>query len=269
MNTRNWEEILSAASCQLKQAREWAPSFAKYSKEFGITTPERIAAFVANIVVESSYLRVMRENLRYSAKGLANTWPNRYSSTGKRGGAPNAKALEIAGNQIAIANHCYANRMGNGDEASGDGWRYVGKGPIQLTGKDNVLKFFKAVGLPTTTNTEELTKPDLGARSAMWFWYSNGINANADKLDFDGCCDKVNIGHKTRAEGDAHGFAMRKKVYQKLLEIFKNKPNILVEGASVFKEDEMEKVIAPEITFLEEDPDREFYVETVKEYTKL
>lgn len=269
--TDSWIQILSKAGCNEKEAKKWAPYFSKYCTQYKINTPLRVAAFLANVVIESQYLRVVRENLNYSAKGLANTWPNRYSVTGKRGGAPNAKALAIAGKPVAIANHCYANRMGNGPEHTGDGWRYSGKGPIQVTGKNNTMSFFKFCHLGTDTNPERLIEAELGTLSAVWFWTSKGINRFADKGDFDGCCDTVNIGGKTRLNGDAHGYNARYTVYKRLLDFLSSNPKLLKpkEQVSVLTEKEIKETIAPEITWIEQDPDSEYQFESVEKFTAL
>lgn len=270
MANKNWTQILSKAGCASKQATEWSDAFAKYCEEFKIDTPQRVAAFIANVCVESQYLRVLRENLRYSAKGLARTWPNRYSTTGTRAGQPNAKALSIAGNPVAIANHCYANRMGNGDEASGDGWKYSGKGPIQITGKSNTQAFFKGCGLPLTSDPNKLLEADMGVRSAAWFWSTNNINRFADSGDFDGCCDAVNIGRKTREKGDAHGYNMRLSVYNKLLPFLKSNPELLTKTTKeVLTEKEVQDTTPPEVTWIEQDPDSEYSFEHVEDYGRL
>lgn len=270
MNTDNWKQMLSHAGCNRETTEKWSPYFAQYAKDYKITTVLRISAFLANVMAESHYLTALRENLNYSAKGLANTWPSRYSVTGKRGGAPNAKALAIAGNPEKIANHCYANRMGNGDEASGDGWRHSGKGPIQITGKTNFESFFRDNGLPLTTDTNLLTLPDLGVKSAMWYWNKANINVNADKPDFDGCCDKVNIGSKTRAIGDAHGYNTRLSIYNKLKDFLSHHPELLEDKpVSVLKASDMDKVVVPVDKLLEYDPDGEYQFEVVENIRKL
>lgn len=269
-NVANWEQILSKAGCALKEAKLWAPYFAKYAKQYKLTTAKRIAAFLANVMIESQYLRVLRENLRYSAKGLSNTWPNRYGVNGKKG-VPNAKALELAGKPQAIANHTYANRMGNGNEASGDGWKYAGKGPIQVTGKDNFVRFLKANNLPLDTHPDRLMEPELGTIASMHFWDSNNINRYADIGDFDGTADLVNIGRKTTKQGDAHGFASRQKIYFELLPFLTINERLFMGETQTLVIDnrEMEKRIPPEIHNLFEDPDGEFMFEFVQEFKRL
>lgn len=223
----NWSKILIYSGCKNTIADEWSDAFYTYCNEGGIDTPKRVAAFIANIMVESAFLTRLEENLNYSAQGLANTWPSRYSSTGKSGGKPNALANKLARNPQAIANNVYANRMGNGNEASGDGWKYRGMGPIQLTGRNNRLQYDTDCASCTIKESDRLMKPEDGVKSAVWFWNLNNISQYADKKDFDGCCDKVNIGKKTTKVGDSHGYNNRKTIYDKLLNILENNTDLL------------------------------------------
>lgn len=271
MNVENWKQILSKAGCGLKEATAWAPHFVKYLNGSRINNPKRVAAFVANLVIESNHLRTVRENLNYSAQGLANTWPKRFSASGLPKGKPNALALSIARKPKDIANHTYANRMGNGGPETGDGWKHAGKGPIQITGKDNYQQFFKAHGLPADTDTEKLTDPDLGVASAVWYWNTVKANDYVDRNDFDGVCDIINIGRKTRAKGDAHGYNARYSVYSRLLTWLTTYTKLIDsdQRQAVLSIREMENVTPPEITYLEEDPLGEIAVESVQDYEQL
>lgn len=172
----------------------WAPLFDAACSRFQINTPKRIAAFLATVGVESTHLTAKSENLNYSAQGLANTW-SRYSSTGKVGGPPNAQAIGLARDPEAIANNCYAGRNGNGDEASGDGWKYRGRGPIQQTGLANYRACAEGTGLDLVNHPELLEQPADGAIAAAWFWSSNGLNALADAGNFLAVSRKVNLGN--------------------------------------------------------------------------
>lgn len=263
MEFTNWERILLKAGCSTAVAKQWAPAFKQWCRHYDIWTSQRISAFLANIMIESMYLKVVTENLNYSAQGLANTWPSRYAS----GGKPNATALRIARNPEAIANNCYANRMGNGNEASGDGWRYRGRGPLQITGFDNYKQYKNETGVDVVKNPDLLLEADNGSRAACIFWQKNNINAYADKGDFDGCADKVNIGRKTAKVGDAHGYTNRKAIYDRLLTFMKANPRILEEEAPVVAVDPLAD-IPLEVNWNERyDPLGEFTV--VKEYKKL
>lgn len=178
-----------------------------------INTVPRITAFLAQIAHESQDFTRITENLNYSADGLANTWPSRFGVTttvGKylkvelKGGTrivPNAQALALANKPEAIANSVYANRFGNGDEASGDGWRHRGAGLKQLTFKANHEEFGKAVGLELARIPDYLRQPEGAAMSAAWYWHSRGLNELADVGNFKRITEKVNgglIGYEAR-----------------------------------------------------------------------
>lgn len=183
--------------------------------ENGINTPLRIAAFLANVAVESGQLSSVSENLNYSADGLAATWPARFAVMGSQPRVPNAQAITIAHQPERIANIVYAGRMGNGDEASGDGWRYRGAGLIELTGKAAQLAAAQHFGVDPALIGDWLRSPSGAARSAAWYFASRGCCVYADKPDFDGVCDVVNIGRKTAAIGDSIDYVARLGFYGK------------------------------------------------------
>jgi len=195
--------------------------------EFGIDAPLCQAAFLAQIAHESGQLATAEENLFYSADGLANTWPARYGK--KINGLyqlgptkrilPNSLALSLQRKPEAIANNVYAGRMGNGDEASGDGWRYRGAGWIQLTGKENHLAVSLYFDIPLEQVGDWLRTPAGAARSAAWFWKVNGCNDYAARGNFDGVSDLINLGRKTAPNGDAIGYADRFAIYNKAKEV--------------------------------------------------
>lgn len=176
--------------------------------EFDIDTPQRIAAFLAQCGHESADFTRLVENLNYSAQGLADTWPSRYSSTGRSGGQPNALANRLARNPEAIANNVYANRLGNGDEASGDGWRYRGRALIQITGLDNVRAASKALNVDYVSNPDWLELPVNAARGSAWWWHTNRVNAVADAGDWLGVSRAVNLGNP-RSTATPHGLPDR------------------------------------------------------------
>jgi putative chitinase len=191
-------------------AGAWLAPLNAAMHEFEITTTPRIAAFLANLAVESDELRTLEENLNYSATGLASTWPKRYANAD---GTPNALALKLSRKPREIANNVYADRMGNGAEASGDGWTYRGAGPIQTTGKDNQLAAAKRFSIAPERIGAWLRTPEGGARSAALFFMQSGCNKLADAGDFDGVCDTINRGKKTPAIGDAIGYKARAAYY--------------------------------------------------------
>lgn len=154
----------------------------------------RVAAFLANIGVESAGLQLKRENLNYSAQRMAQVWPNRYAvdpkATVKQ---PNALANSLAGNPVAFGNNVYANRLGNGDAASGDGYNYRGGSYIQTTGKSNYQAAFKRMGLPLDSDPDILTSDvESAAEAAASFFATSGCNARADNGDINSVIKIIN-----------------------------------------------------------------------------
>lgn len=154
-------------------------------EEFEISTPRRLAAFLANVSVESGSLTRLTENLNYKASGLLRVFPSHFDGD---------EAAEYAHQPEKIANRVYADRMGNGDEASGDGWRFRGRGLFQITGRDNYVACGEALGVDLIENPEYMESAEGAARSAAWFWHSHGLNALADAGDFHRICRKINGG---------------------------------------------------------------------------
>lgn len=169
--------------------------------EFAIVSELRVEHFTAQIAHESGQLRKMQEGMSYSAQRLMEVWPSRFPTR--------AIADAYAHRPEAIANKVYANRMGNGNEASGDGWRHRGAGLIALTGRANQERCAKYFGIPLAQIGDWLRTPEGACRSAAWFWSEAGCNKLADKDDLDAVSDAINIGHQTAAEGDAIGYADR------------------------------------------------------------
>ncbi|HBO0403311.1 glycoside hydrolase family 19 protein [Pseudomonas aeruginosa] len=164
---------------------------------FGITSPVRVAAFLAQVGHESAHLTQLVENLNYSACGLAATWPSRYRSAD---GKPNALALNLARHPQAIANNTYASRNGNGDDASGDGWRYRGRGLLQITGRSNYRAAAAGLGQPLEAEPELLEQPEWAALSAAWWWSTRGLNELADRVEFAAITRQINGGLNGQAE---------------------------------------------------------------------
>ncbi len=154
--------------------------------QYEINTVDRVAAFLAQCGHESADFTVLRENLNYSAKGLHATWPTRFISEDA--------AVPYNRNPEAIANKVYSSRLGNGDEASGDGWLYRGRGAIQLTGKANYETFATSLGR-TLEETVAYTETLEGAvESAAFFWNRNNLNALADERNITAMTKKINGG---------------------------------------------------------------------------
>ena len=208
--------ILPAAG---SRADVYAAPLAAAMDRFHITTPTRQAAFLAQIGHESGALSAVVENLNYSAEALARVWPARYAERNHAGktipGRPNALAKSIARKPEQIANLTYAGRMGNGDEHSGDGWCYRGRGLIQLTGRNNYSAAGAALKADFIGNPDLVAQPEYAALTAAWFWDTRGINHRADVDDFDGVSDIINLGRKTASHGDSVGFKDRLAVYER------------------------------------------------------
>jgi putative chitinase len=175
------EILMNGTACTSGVADVWLPFIQAACDKYNVNTVNRIAAFLANVGVESTSLTRFEENLHYSAAELAKVWPTRYAVKNLAElKTPNELAIKLAAaGPEAIANNVYASRMGNGDEQSGDGWTYRGQGPIQITGKSNILRCLAAIGL-TSEPPDLLQKPKAGALSAAWFFSSNKCNELAD-----------------------------------------------------------------------------------------
>ncbi len=168
----------------------------------GIDTKERVCMFLAQCGHESGGFSRFTEGLNYSAEGLLTTFPKYFPDL------KTAKAYERQ--KEKIANKVYANRMGNGPESSGDGWKYRGFGILQLTFKDNYSAFSKDSGIDLVTDPEKY-RTDLSViiKTAIWFWNKNGLNKFADAKDILGATKKIN--------GGTNGLEDRTKHYNELM----------------------------------------------------
>lgn len=166
-------------------------------EEFAITTPRREAAFIAQIAHESGQLLRVKENLNYSTPGLLSIFPRYFNE---------ATAESYARQPQRIASRVYANRMGNGDEASGEGWKYRGRGLIQITGKNNYRACSEALFADSEfllEQPESLEQPDPACRSAGWFWMANGLNELSDKGRFRDITKRINGGYNGLEERES------------------------------------------------------------------
>jgi putative chitinase len=157
-------------------------TFAKYD----INTPERQAAFIGQCAHESGNFKTLEENLNYKPEALMRVWPSRFPDI--------ATAMKYAHNQEAIANKVYGGRMGNGVEETGDGWKYHGRGLIQLTGKENYANCGSGIGVDLLSSPGLLNTPEYAALSAGWFWNKKGLNTLADAGDFETMTKRINGG---------------------------------------------------------------------------
>lgn len=213
------EQLQICTGSNKSNAEVFLPYIKEVCKSFGINTPKRLAAFLSQVGHESAGLSCLQENLNYSADGLANTWPGRYSKRLQNGVyaknsvgryLPSDLALKIARKPVLIANNCYANRMGNGDDKSGDGWKYRGRGLKQLTGKSNYAELTLDTGIDFVSNPDLLLEPVYAVISACWFWKKNNLEVYADKQDIEGMTKKIN--------GGLIGIEHRKALYNKAIE---------------------------------------------------
>lgn len=193
------QDQLQAIIPQNQHVGEWYDALAKILPEYDITTVERVAAFLAQCAHESNGFTALKENLNYSAQGLANTWPNRFAIKGADGKpvkpyAPDVLAKRIERNPDIIANNVYADRLGNGPIESGDGARYCGRGLIQLTGKDNYTKFAASINKPFEEIVAYLETPPGAVESACWFWTTNNLNQYADSGNIETLTRRINGG---------------------------------------------------------------------------
>lgn len=155
-----------------KNVDAWIDPLNGAMAEWKIDTPVRQAAFLAQVLHESGELQHLVENLNYSADRLRQVWPSRF---------PSDEVAALYGTRAEkIANKVYASRMGNGDEASGDGWKFRGRGLIQLTGRENYAKCAKALEVDLLATPEVLAEPVGAAHSAAWYWALLNLNALAD-----------------------------------------------------------------------------------------
>ncbi|MCO7575363.1 MULTISPECIES: glycoside hydrolase family 19 protein [Pseudomonas chlororaphis group] len=187
----------------LPQARQVAgffvPALNAAMARFKIDSPVRMAAFIAQVGHESGQLTRMVENLNYSADRLRAVWPNRFDA---------ALAARVARKPEQIANIVYAGRMGN--TLLGDGWKYRGRGLIQLTGANNYRAAGAALGLDLVNHPELVEQPEAAALVAGWFWQSNGLNELADAGRIQDIGSIINTGRVGRVP---HGAAERKALY--------------------------------------------------------
>ncbi|BDV42422.1 hypothetical protein GURASL_13450 [Geotalea uraniireducens] len=178
-----------------KNPEDWADAINTICPQYGINNARRLAAFLAQVGHESQEFTRMTENLNYSAQGLADTWPNRYAVDPKaRPRTPNALARRLEHDPGAIGNNVYANRLGNGPEESGDGYRYRGHGPLQVTGRDNLMAFAQAVGKSLEDALQYIRTPTGGIISACLHWQHRNLNHAADQGDVVACTKLVNGG---------------------------------------------------------------------------
>ena len=167
-------------------AAHWYDALQQLLPDYDINTPLRIAHFIAQTAHESGNYVFVQENLNYKAESLLKVFPKYFKTLDE------ARAYEKRPEKIA--NKIYGNRMGNGDEASGDGFRYCGRGLIQLTGKENYSWFAASLEIPVEEASEYLETFEGAVQSACWFWEENKLNQWADKKDILTLTKRINGG---------------------------------------------------------------------------
>jgi len=185
---------------------QWHNALVQLLPDYEINTAERIAAFVAQCAHESGGFTALKENLNYKAATLRKIFPKYF---------PDDQIAQhyasLPNKQEAIANKVYANRMGNGSEESGDGYRFCGRGLIQLTGRENYSWFAASLGIGVEEASEYLQTFEGAAQSACWFWETNSLNRWADAGDILTLTKKIN--------GGTIGLEDRKKHYEHALHV--------------------------------------------------
>jgi putative chitinase len=163
---------------------KWFEPLQETFEKYQINTPKRQACFIGQCMHESGGFKFLKENLNYSAKALMATWPSRF---------PDADTAEkFARQPEMIANKVYSGRMGNTED--GDGAKFIGRGLIQLTGKDNYMAFGEAIGEDLVSTPQLVEQPRYAALSAGWFWNKRGLNALADVMDVETMSKRINGG---------------------------------------------------------------------------
>ena len=183
----------------------WHEALCEILPDYDIDTPQRVAAFLAQCAHESGGFKAIKENLNYRPATLVTLFKKYFDlSTAER-------YCAMPNKQEAIANKIYANRMGNGPEESGDGYRYCGRGLIQLTGKDNYTRYAQSTEQTVEEASEHLTTFEGCVQSAAWFWEANNLNQYADSGDILTMTKRIN--------GGTIGLEDRKKHYEHALHV--------------------------------------------------
>jgi putative chitinase len=188
--------VQAGCGSSVLRAAQWVAPLQAACDKYQINAPLRVAAFLAQCGVESARLTAVSENLNYSAAGLLSTFPTHFDE---------AEAEQYANKPPMIANRVYANRYGNGDEASGDGWTYRARALIGITFHDNYVLCGLGIDLPLLDQPELLEQPANSATAAAWWWANHNLNALADAQQFQQITRAIN--------GGLNGYSERLALY--------------------------------------------------------
>ena len=201
-----FNRLAMAVGMSEERAFKWLPHVLESATKYQFTEPKRMAMWIAQCGHESNGFNDLSENLNYSASALRKLWPKRFPT--------DEIANAYARQPEKIANRAYADRMGNGPEDSGDGWRFRGRGLIQLTGRDCYTAFTAALGVDCINHPSLLSDPRWAALSAGWFWETRKLNVLSDRCDIMAVTKAIN--------GGSHGIIDRQRRYDRALKIVAN-----------------------------------------------
>ena len=186
-----------------QHVEHWFEALSTVLPDYDISNVQRVASFLGETYVESAAYTAIQENLNYRAESLTKVWHSHFPTM--------EIANQYAHNPEAIANRAYASRMGNGDEASGDGWRFCGRGLIQITGRSNYQAFADSLSMDINDVPDFLQTFEGCVQSACWFWEANNLNQYADAGAID---------HESRiVNGGTLGLQERRAAYERALQI--------------------------------------------------
>jgi len=199
MKIENFKKIFP----KLKEPEVWFDILVLILEKYKIDTPRRISAFLAQVGHESGDFKFMKENLNYSSEGLLSVFKKYFPSL--------SSTVGYVRNPEKIGSRVYANRMGNGPESSGDGYKFRGRGLIQITGKNTYTEFAKSINKSIEDTITYLETIEGAAESAAWFWNKNNLSSLADKSDIITISKRIN--------GGTNGLQDRRSRYNQALKI--------------------------------------------------
>lgn len=208
------QQLLQILPSARPVAGVFVPALNRAMARWKIDSRVRQAAFLAQVGHESGQLRCLVENLNYRADRIRQI--GQASAAGSRWRSLVSRADELGGKPEKFANAVYGGRMGNGPESSGDGWRFRGRGLIQLTGRSNYQAAADGLGLPLETQPELLEQPEQAAQSAAWWWAAHGLNELADAGRIQDIGSVINTGQPGRVP---NGAVERKALYDLALKV--------------------------------------------------